>query len=242
MNELIIGYGEIGQAVKEAVCPEAYCHDPQQDIHFEPGEPITVMHICFGHSDTFVESALAYIEGYRPQHVFVWSTVPIGTTRHFGHGAIHTPVEGKHPKLAVSMRSFPRWIGANSVAAKKFAESYFSEKRLNIRVAHSSEATEAMKMLSTTEYGINIAFADYKKQIADTLGFDYAHYKMWNEDYNDLYQYLGMPQFQKFVLDPPNGVVGGHCVRENSILLNEQFPNTMVEIVANMKKPKEQES
>ena len=240
MNELIVGYGEIGKAVKEAFCPTALTYDNGDASQSPlPSGPYDVMHICFPYSDSFIEHARFYISTYQPRHIAVWSTLKIGTAKLLGNNVVHTPTEGKHPKLADSMRVMPRWVGYNDQSEADFFATYFESKDTKVRIVENTDYTEALKLLSTTEYGVNLVYADYKKRVADSIGMDYDLCMLWNGDYNHLYQQLGMPQFQKFVLTPPNGVCGGHCVRENSILLSEQYPDTMLERINAMKKPGE---
>jgi hypothetical protein len=233
---LIVGLGEIGKAVKEAICPEAEVFDINQEVDKTTG-PFAVMHICFPYSDNFVEYAQAYIQHWQAKHVAIWSTLPIGTTRLVGEKIVHTPTEGKHPHLADSMRLMPRWVGYNNDAEVTFFENYFDSKGLTVRPVANSDCTEALKLLSTTKYGINLVYTDYMKRVADGVGMNFELTKQWDRDYNRLYQDLGLSQFQKFVLDPPKEVVGGHCVKENSALLYEQYPHVYLEELNAYKKP-----
>jgi hypothetical protein len=240
---LIVGFGEIGKAVKEAICPDALVFDISQPGYDKiNGHSIDVMHICFPYSDNFVQYAQEYTDRWRPKHIAIWSTVPIGTTKQVDTKAVHTPVEGRHPALTESVRIMPRWVGYNDQTEGDFFSGYFSQKLGIIRTVENTDHTEALKLLSTTEYGINLVYADYKKRVSESIGMDYYFAKLWNADYNQLYQDLDMPQFQKFILDPPGGVLGGHCLRENAALLNEQHPDILVERISNMGKPQEKKS
>jgi hypothetical protein len=58
--------------------------------------------------------------------------------------------------------------------------------------------------------------------------------KQWNLDYNELYKRLGMNQFQKFILDAPEGPKGGHCVTPNAKLLYGQYPDEQVKVVGEL--------
>jgi hypothetical protein len=235
---LIVGFGEIGKAVKEAICPEALVFDISQPNYDKiNGHRFEVMHICFPYSDNFVQFAQEYIDRWQPEHIAIWSTLPIGTTKQVSDKAVHSFVEGRHPVLAKSIRLMPRWVGHNDQAEADFFKDYFESKRLKVRLVNNTDHTEALKLMSTTKYGINLVYTDYVKRIADDLGMDFELTKQLDKDYNQLYKELGMPQFQKFVLDAPNGAIGGHCVRENSILLNQQYPDMLLERINAMRKP-----
>lgn len=229
MPDLILGYGEVGKAVQEAVSPKAHIYDPK--IRSGRCSSVDVMHVCFPYSEDFVKLVQGYIVRYEPTHIAIWSTVPIGTTKKLPK-AIHTPVEGKHPKLAKSIKLMTRWVGYNDKPTALFFEEYFKKANLRTKLVKHTNNTEALKLLSTTEYGLNIEYARYKKWVTDKLGMDFELTKQWNRDYNQLYRELEpIPRFQKFILDPPKGKKGGHCVTPNAQLLYEQYPSELVKIV-----------
>lgn len=234
MNHLIIGFGEIGKAIKQVMRENVSVYDTALDNKRVP-DTIDVMHICFPYSDTFVQDVKAYLARYEPRHVIVYSTVPIGTSKSIGEGIVHSPVEGKHPDLALSILHMERWLGADNTEEVQFLANMFQELGIRTRVIESSDFTEAIKLLSTTEYGINIEFARYKKEVADAIGMDYQLTKDWNTVYNKLYRNLGLDgRYQKFVLDSPVGSKGGHCIIPNARLLDGQYPNNMVKIVGEL--------
>lgn len=229
MSEVIVGFGEIGRAVAAVLREPAGVVDPGQKMDNDLRN-VDVMHVCFPYSEGFITYVKTYIKRFKPEHVIIWSTLPIGTTRRIP-GAVHSPVEGVHPELALSIRSMVRWVGANDRSEGIFFAEYFLGLFMKPRVVNNSDFTEALKLLSTTEYGINIEFARYKKQVADDIGMNYEMTKEWNQDYNRLYHNLGMDWANKYVLDAPEGKKGGHCVTPNALLLYKQYPDELVKIV-----------
>lgn len=230
MNQVIIGYGEIGRAIHELIgdADIVEIDSPIYEVEYD------IMHVCIPYSNGFIMSLLDYIEQLGPKHVVIYSTLPIGTTSLFV-GAVHSPIEGKHPNLGESVRVMERWIGASDASEGAFFQNYFKDLGLRTRLLASPDFTEALKLLSTTEYGINIEFARYKKHVADSLGMNYELMKDFNREYNRLYKALGMDdRYQKYVLDAPDGPKGGHCVTPNARLLAEQYPNEMVKIVGEL--------
>lgn len=228
MNNLVVGMGEIGQAVA------ALIGDCQTiDIEAKPVVPgIDVMHVCFPFSSHFVQDLQQYIKVYEPKHVIIYSTLPIATCDKVGFDVVHSPVEGKHPDLALSMRVMERWIASRSKDELNFFFTFFNDLGLNVKKITNPCFTEALKLLSTTEYGLNIAFAEYKKQIAEAIDMPYELTKEWNREYNRLYKELGMDKrFQKFVLDAPEGPIGGHCVVPNTLLLETEFPHFILKLI-----------
>jgi hypothetical protein len=128
-----------------------------------------------------------------------------------------------------------RWLSYNALSEKDFFEGYFSSINMRYKSVSSTDFTEALKLLSTSEYGINIAFADYKQKVAESIGMPYGLTKEWNAEYNRLYHELGMgKRIKKYVLDKPNGACGGHCVVPNAKILNEQYPSELLEKIIDM--------
>lgn len=235
MNQIIIGYGEIGKAI-HALVTEAWIIDPAQE-HDKPNPiiEVDVMHICFPFSVEFAKDMRNYIDAYNPKHVIIYSTLPIGTTKEISLKIIHSPVEGKHPDLHISVRVMERWLGYNDKEEVFFFVKFFEDLGLRVKPVENTDFTEALKLLSTSEYGINIEFARYKKKVADAIGMDFELTKRWNEDYNELYEVLGMSdKYKKFVLDAPEGSKGGHCVVPNARLLHQQFPDEITKIVGEL--------
>lgn len=233
MSDLVIGAGEIGKAVQEAISPQAQMLDI---VPIEISLPIEVMHICFPYTVHFEAEVRQYAAKFKPEHIIVYSTVPIGTCAKIDARIVHSPIEGKHPDLALSIRHAQRWLGHNNQAEAKFFTHYFTERLLNPKLVPNTNFTEALKLLSTSEYGVNIVFAQYKKAVADALEMDYELTKQWNEEYNKLYHNLELgKKYQKFVLDAPTGPIGGHCVVPNAAILNSQFPTELLKMIGDLK-------
>lgn len=233
-SSLIVGMGEIGRAVREVITSndKVVTYDKTDDDFYFDVNP-DILHICFPYSEVFLEEVSWYIDGVKPWHVIIWSTVPIGTTKQI-KGAVHSPVEGKHPQIATSIKNSTRWLGANDLIEGEFFANYFKMLFMKTKVIYDSDHTEALKLLSTTEYGLNIEFARYKKQVANKIGMDYQLTKEWNRDYNKLYHNLHMDWAQKYVLDAPSGPKGGHCVTPNAQFLHDQYPDELVRIVGEL--------
>lgn len=237
MNHVICGYGEIGQAVYEIIESEKDVTiaviDPK--VQNDVLESVDIMHICFPYELGFVADVLGYVKEFKPEHIIIYSTTPIGITKKI-KGAVHSPVEGKHPDLALSIRQMERWIGFNDREEGQFFRNFFHDLGLRTRLIENTDFSEVLKLLSTSEYGINIAFADYKAEVAEKIGMDFELTKEWNREYNKLYRNLGEEKrFQKYVLDAPNGRIGGHCVTQNAELLNDDYPDELLDVIIEMR-------
>lgn len=229
---LIVGYGQIGQAVHKVIGESEIYDSKDSDMEFTV-QP-DVLHICFPYSDKFVEQVKWYITGCKPWHVVIWSTVPIGTTKKI-KGAVHSPVEGSHPQLARSIKESVRWLGANDKEEAKFFSRYFKDLFMTTRGVENSDFTEFLKLRSTSKYGINLVWTNYEAMVSEQIGMDFELLKDFDRDYNKLYHNLDMNWAQRYILDPPNNKIGGHCVIPNAELLDKQFPSELLKMIGRMK-------
>lgn len=234
MKSLIVGQGEIGKAVRDVIVQydKVDTYDKKDDdLRFDVNTD--VLHICFPYSKDFIREVKWYIDGVKPWHVIIWSTVPIGTTKQI-KGAVHSPVNGVHPKLARSIKDSVRWLGANDEIEGRFFEQYFKEMLLSIKLINNSDHTEFLKLRNTAKYGINLVWTDYEAEVARDIDMDFDLLKQFDKNYNKLYHNLDMPWAKQYILNPPNGHIGGHCVVPNAELLDEQYPHEMLKQIKEM--------
>lgn len=254
MKHLIVGNGQIGQAVHKLLSSgyeNIETYDTQTDKEsdkerIKTAGPIDILHVSFPYSDRFVDFVKQYIEEFEPRATVVYSTVAIGTCKQIGQNVFHSPVVGRHPDLDGGIKHGVRFIGTNQKDAHPVDELWQS-LGVKVRVVDSTDATEFIKIRSTSKFGINLVWTEYEKMIADDIGMDFALLKEFDQDYNRIYKELGMEWAQQYILDPPQGKIGGHCVIPNAELLNQQYPSDLLEKIISMKphpetRPKNTES
>lgn len=227
MKAILVGYGEIGRGVYEVF--GEYHQIDKYDPITAPDKPVgkyDILVLALPYFDGFIDVVKGYQEEYGVSSTISFGTTPVGTCSKIG--AVHCPVEGRHPNLAESIRITDKWLGGND----DLAERFLKEAKFNVLQLDRPEYTEFLKLRSTTAYGVNIEFARYSKKICDELGLDYARVNEWDRWVNGIYDYFNMTQFTRPILEPPVGAKGGHCVTPNAKILNKQYPNEMVRIVA----------
>lgn len=230
MNIGIVGYGEIGKAIEgihSKTKDKIFIKDINGLDTFDKLKGnLHFLHICFPYSGSvFVEKVSYYINKYNPEIVIIHSTVVPETTKKlfnkFGN-VVHSPVRGKHPKLAESILKFRKYIGTECFIVAERVKKYF--KKLGIKdvcVQYPSVTTEIAKLLDTTYYGICIAFHAYADKLSKKYDVDHIDtFFEWNLSYNDGYVGMKMPQYVRPTLIPPKKKIGGHCVVQNAILLS----------------------
>lgn len=222
---LIIGTGEIGTSLARVLDSVYYVDTfdikntnnaatPKLDVHYK------VIHICFPYSDKFISSVQDYMAKFTPNLVIVHSTVPVGTTRKLGKTAVHSPVNGRHPWLEQSIKTFVKFLGGSDVYHTFEAVNHLNKAGIVTHVLVNSEATELAKILCTTQLGVHVVVMKEIAKLCDEYQVPFHEvYTEWNNAYNQGYSKLGEVRFFRPILFPIDGGIGGHCVVPNCDLL-----------------------
>ena len=242
----IIGYGEIGQSLEKLYLGKDFViqiNDTGLDkSEIESNVDILNIAIPFTSKDTFVEVVSKYITEVKPELTIIHSTVTPGTTLDVikntkNNNIIHSPVRGVHPNLYEGLKTFIKFIGSDNKEATILAKNHYDEIDLKYEIFESSKATELAKVLSTTYYGMCIAFHNDINNLCKehNVKFDEVATK-WNKTYNEGYSKLGMSNVIRPVLYPPkDGKIGGHCVVPNAELCKQFFDSKVLDYILELK-------
>lgn len=225
MKTLIIGFGEVGRAIN-AVLWDKYWVEILDSSHIGHRQGLTksinqkqydIIHICFPYSKTFIKDVKAYQKKYKPKYTVIHSTVPVGTSRKLG--AVHSPIRGIHPNLEGGVRTFTKFLGGER--ASEVAD-YFRRAGLRVCLFDRAETSEALKLFDTEYYRACIEFAHRVKRYCEANDLSFHEvYTLGNQTYNEGYTKLDHPEFVRPVLQPIMTPIGGHCVTQNSKLIND---------------------
>lgn len=226
MKSAVIGLGETGRPLFE-ILQEYYGKDVEgydsatDNISKIVPHSVNILNICIPYSERFIQIVQDYQDLFNPTVTVIHSTVPIGTTSKI-RKAVHSPILGRHTRMKQDIKTFFKYIGGKNTS---FVADYFIEAGIMPVCLDTPEMTEALKLLCLAKYGMSIAFAQYQKDICDTYHIPYMHVIDWDRNYN-----RGVdPHLRRPILEPPNGKIGGHCVVQNTKILNEQHPNQILE-------------
>lgn len=217
MNTLIIGKGEVGEALYNILKKKYNVFIRDKEEHNPPFHT-EIIHICFPYFDGFEEEVKKYREKYNPIYMVIHSTVPVGTTRRCG--CYHSPIRGVHPNLERGIKTFVKYLAPHNSQIKK----YFKGVGIKVETIKKPETTELLKILDTTYYAWNILFCKEVKRICDEHKLDFREvYTKPNRTYNKGYKKLGRENVIRPVLEPTKGRIGGHCLIPNAKLLKDDL-------------------
>jgi len=230
MKTLIVGYGHIGRAF-ERLCKRhkveyAYIDKNGSSEKIDPQYDYMLINIPY--TENFIKDVLQYIKEYQPKYVIINSTVKVGTTEKIGRETkavvAHSPVRGVHPGLMSGIIEFVKQVGCDNPKRDGAALTKYL-KQLGVKDVHvikDAKNTELAKLVSTTTYGVQIAWATAVQDLCKEYGCDFFEvYTNSNLIYNEGYEQLNKPYFKRPVLMPNQGGIGGHCITNNAIILKE---------------------
>jgi UDP-N-acetyl-D-mannosaminuronate dehydrogenase len=210
MNDGILGFGEVGQAIGNFF-PDAVIGTLEKEIT----EPVEFLHVCIPWSEDFVN----IVEKHDYNVAIIHSSVPVGTTEQIKN-AVHSPIRGVHPHLFEGIKAHTKFVGANDVKLGIKAVRHLTKAGMNVVLVADTKTTELGKLMDTTKYGIDIEIHRWEKELCDKYGVSFEDaVTMMDDAYNRGYQALGLSKFTRPLLTPPEGSLGGHCIRPNAQFL-----------------------
>jgi UDP-N-acetyl-D-mannosaminuronate dehydrogenase len=175
----------------------------------------TFLHVCVpGTIDNFEGTIADYVDKYAPVYVFIHSTLVPGTTRRLNEKLkdtliAHTPVHGKHHgnRMKSDMLMYPKYVGVpentTDRAVEEIEEHFAKMGFRTVKVIKNTDTVEWSKVLATTVFGLQIAFAQEVERICDEFGLDY----------DEVTDFFPIQQDVRGAIYP--GFIGGHCVMPN---------------------------
>jgi len=240
----IMGWGEIGQSVARLYSKSKYqilSKDLNHDYLAE--ERIDVLHVAIPYSDDFIKDVIKQIKKNQPKFVIIESTVDVGVTSRINSKlkkkiVVHSPVRGMHPNLTKSLKCFVKYIGADNQNIGERAVKHYQSIGVKSKLFMPSESTELNKILSTSYYGICIAWAGEIKRLCDQYKVDYKSFEDFNNSYNEGYIKMGRKNVIRPTLYPPKNGIGGHCVYENVTMFNPRAKSKFLNLILDAGKDK----
>ncbi|MFH1462603.1 MAG: hypothetical protein ABIG08_02855 [bacterium] len=231
----ILGYGEVGRAVAK------FYKNPQiKDLKRDDGlRGVEILHICLPYSRSFVAIVKKEIKRIKPKLAIIHSTVAPGATKKIGGMTVHSPIRGVHPYLYKGIKTFVKYIGADSKKAGELAKEHLDGLGIKTKVFYPSAITEIGKLLDTSYYGLCIAWHGEMKKMCDKAGVDFDKaITDFNQTYNEGYKKLGKKNVIRPVLYPPKEGITGHCIISNAEILKKYYKSKVVDFILGYKSKK----
>ncbi len=229
-SNLIIGYGQLGKALKEVFSD---CQTIDKGRRIDLKNP-SFIHIAFPYSAEFGFEIKKYIQIYKPKIVIIHSTLKLGTIRKISEKikkeVVHSPVLGQHNQLSESLLVFEKWIGGIDKKTNLKVFQYFKKFGLMPKIKSSPEITEMAKLFQTTRYALNIAFAQEQYRFLKNQSLDYTETVL---DFERMFN-LGSKKLNQEHLNRPlliPGEIGGHCLLPNLQILKSLFSSKFLDLI-----------
>ena len=197
-----------------------------------------ILHCCIPYSDGFIETLGKYISELKPVTVIIHSTVIPGTTtklyaRFKRKIQIYfSPCRGQHNSLLNDFIRYRKFLAAPYPLSISAGKDELNLIGFRTRVVQPIKALELAKLLDTTQYAVLIAWAHEAERFCKAVGGDF-----------DLLKEFGV-ETQKFYSLRPSiypGVIGGHCLMPNVILLQKLRKSGILEFIEESNKAKQKQ-
>lgn len=179
-------------------------------------DAISVNHICFPYSDSFINDVLDVQNKYPAPVTIIHSTVKPGTTNAIqnrcGTRVVCSPTRGVHSRFMTDILRYTKFYSYYGNPSYSVRDA-FGDRFNSFKFVSDPLTLETAKLLvDTTYYGLLISYRKIIDEISDK-------YKV---DREDVWQFAD--EIQEFVGNRPklyndDNPIGGHCVIENLDLL-----------------------
>jgi len=233
----ILGYGEVGKAVAQFYKDEPLIKDIVRDDGLFN---LDVLNVCipFEDKEGFSKIVIDEIKQSNSTLTIIHSTVAPGTTRYIKENIskeceiAHSPVRGIHPYLYKGLKTFVKYVSSPTDKGLDMAVVHLSSIGYTVQHMDSPETSELAKLMSTTYYGICIAWTGEMKKYCDAIGANFEEAATgWNQTYNEGYEHLDMKNVVRPVLFPPPSSIGGHCVVPNALLMEQIRKSKAIDLI-----------
>jgi UDP-N-acetyl-D-mannosaminuronate dehydrogenase len=233
-NVIVIGLGEIGKPLFDIVRK----NHQAIGVDIEPQEfndEVDILHICYPYQiNDFVTTSINYVEKYNPGLVIINSTVIPGTTRSIGRKInkpiAYSPVRGKHIKMKKDLLFYTKYVAGFNDLATSMAVNHFKSNGMKTKIFTSLECLELAKLISTTYFGLLIAWAQEMERFCIKFDIDYFELMNFTKE---------IDYFPPVIFKP--GYIGGHCIVPNIDLLKQIFKSDFLDAVLRSNEKKAEE-
>jgi len=240
MNHLIIGYGEIGNAVGRALGSDSERFNTvdwvDKDRSKISGLPAyDSVHVALPYTDSFTTTLVEYSKKFHAPIWFIHSTVKPGTCRALAQllekELIHYPIRGKHPDLYSGVLYFQPLLGTQEKTLSALAKKIVLEMQWSSPVKTNEmvnyEDSEYAKLCSLCYYFVTIFYMQKLHEVFVQEGVSFGSaYTKFTKQYNDGWALLDSFQFTRPVLDYQHGPIGGHCVVPGVEILRDHLSSS----------------
>lgn len=237
---ICMGTGEIGKPLYE-LFSGVYKTLPIDPIHYPDNEvsPCNFLHVCIpGNLKTFKDEIKKVYLWATPKYIIIHSTVVPGTIdkiqTEFACPIIHAPVQGKHAgnQMKKDMLRYPKYLGfPHSITDTEIDDviKHFEAVGFNlVKPIRGVKNTEWQKVLATSMFGWQIAWAQEVERICDKFGLDF-------DSVTDIYNYI-----EDIIPPHYSGIIGGHCVMPNIELISKVYNSPALEFIEKSNELKKQ--
>jgi len=221
IDNVILGYGQVGQAILANMYEKPKTYDVGQWENLED-TAINYLHICIPYTDKFLYIVEQAVKKFNPKIVVIHSTVKPGTTCMIGLNVLYSPVLGRHAdNFSENIKGYVKYFAGN--------ENDYDEvkKQFNLKTEFwgiNTSELEYAKVMSTTRMYWELYYQKIMQKDCEKYGYKFDDvYNRWTDNYNkglvNDHPDWQRPNYDKMDTDTP----GGHCLNSNIHLVDNDI-------------------
>lgn len=242
-NILCCGFGEVGKGIVQLDKESGYVvdiHDPFKNYYINREIDHDLIHICFPYKKfKCFKKSIGKILDQLPirkrsfkRFIVINSTIQRGVAsklqnRMKEYMIIHSPVRGTHPNILDGLKKYVKFVGyADLYGRLSFTsfilKDYYESLGIEYQILKSADECALGKIITTTHYGLEIAFCNVVNSLCEEFGIDFNEsYRLFMKDENIGREYIknknGRARAKELIPRPimTPGRIGGHCVIQN---------------------------
>lgn len=221
-DHLVIGAGQVGTALAKVLGCKVRDVEPHEGTY-------KTLHITFPYlQGKFHDQVFGYVKEHQAELVVIHSTVPPKVF--LGTDWVMSPVRGRHPNLYEGIRTFVKHFGGYRAAE---AAAPFRHVGVPVKIHDKAETLAVAKIAELAQLGVEVAMMKEIEAVCRREGVPFAEvYRQFGRTYNNGYETLGDDRFTKPILNWSEGPLGGHCVAQNTWMLDSMFFDNIVDAIS----------
>ena len=180
-THFIIGFGEIGEAIRTLLNPiteTLYIYDINYPKPIYPYPQVDFIHICFPYDKDFIPQVATYARRYSKEEtiIIIHSTVKpftVEVLQEIDLPIVYSPVRGMHPNMTDGLIKFEKFFSALNPNHFNKVKELFSQMKLKpVGRKEKARSLEFAKLINTNYYFLLIAFWEEVVRLCQEYGLN----------------------------------------------------------------------
>jgi UDP-N-acetyl-D-mannosaminuronate dehydrogenase len=174
------------------------------------------------------------LERFTPEYAIINSTVQPGTTNKIYEKVkipiAYSPIRGKHTRMLEDIYHYTKYVSGVDKDTTNKAMEHFEKAGIKTKAFSTPTTLELANLMSTTYFGLLIAWAQEANRFCEKLNVDYDEVMSFTNE---------ITYFPPVIFQP--GYITGHCVMPNIEILKDVVDSDLLDTIEKSNEMKRKE-